>query len=200
MKVLAVLLALWALPSAAEIRVDGGTLIYSAPTSYTKGQPSDADAIGLLLRGNPAIHSIALNGHYWITSYALDVARVVADAGLDTEARGQCGEGCLYILVAGKNRTLARGGQLKLKRIMMPTDVLRSDFPGQKANYGWADEFGQASLMYDRAQNDMRDALEFLLDHGVKLDFALRVFDTPRQDVWTPTREELVSGGVIGKD
>jgi hypothetical protein len=53
--------------------------------------------------------------------------------------------------------------------------------------------------MYDRAQNDMRDALGFLLDHGVSLDFAMRVFDTPRQDVWTPTREELVAGGVVGK-
>ncbi len=53
--------------------------------------------------------------------------------------------------------------------------------------------------MDDRAQTDLRDALSFLLDHRVSLDFALRVFDTPRQDVWTPTREELVAGGVIGK-
>ena len=57
----------------------------------------------------------------------------------------------------------------------------------------------QAVFMYDRAQNDMRDALGFLLDHGVALDFALEVFDMPRQDFWTPTREELVAGGVVGR-
>lgn len=53
--------------------------------------------------------------------------------------------------------------------------------------------------MHDCAQNDIRDALGFLLDHGVSLDFALPVFDMPPQDFWTSTREELVAGGVVGE-
>ena len=199
MKTLALLLALWALPVMAEMRVDGDALIYEAPAeNYAVDRPSDADHMGKLLRANPKVSHLVLSGSFRITRDALDVARVVADVGLDTEVQGECSEGCLYILVAGKTRTLAKGGLLHLRRIVIPTEVLRAQFDHQKASYGWADEFGQAAYMYDRAQNDMRDAMGFLMDHGVHLDFALQVFDTPRQDFWTPTRAELVAGGVVG--
>jgi hypothetical protein len=200
MKMLAFLLALWTFPAMAEMRIDGDALIYNAPTyDYALNRPSDADGMGNLLRSNPNVRRLVLSGSFEITRDALDVARVVADFGLDTEAQGECSDGCLYILVAGKTRTLDKGALLHLRRIVIPTEVLRAQFEHQKASYGWADEFGQASYMYDRAQNDMRDALGFLLDHGVSVDFVLQVFDTPRQDFWTPTREELVAGGVIGK-
>ena len=200
MKTFALLLALWALPVSADIRIEGEALIYDAPAyGYNPDRASDANAIGALLRTHVEIKRIVLVGDFWITRAALDVARVVDDFELTTEVRGECSEACLYILVAGKNRTVAQGGQVHLKRIVMPADILRAQFEGQKASYGWADEFGQAAYMYDRAQNDMRDALGFLLDHGVSLDFAMRVFDMPRQDVWTPTRAEMVAGGVIEK-
>ena len=200
MKIIALLVALWALPASADIRIEGDALIYDAPAyGYNPNRASDADAIGTLLRTHAEIKRIVLVGDFWITRAALDVARVVDDFGLATEVRGECSEACLYILVAGKTRTVAQGAQVHLKRIVMPADILKAQFAGQKASYGWADEFGQAAFMYDRAQNDMRDGLGFLLDHGVSLDFALRVFDTPRQDVWTPTREELVAGGVVEK-
>jgi len=200
MKILAFLLALWTFPVMAEMRIDGDALIYDAPTyDFALNRPSDADGLGNLLRANPNVRRLVLSGSFEITRDALDVARVVADFGLDTEAQGECSDGCLYILAAGKTRTLGKGALLHLRRIVIPTDVLRAQFEHQKGSYGWADEFGQASYMYDRAQNDLRDALGFLLDHGVSVDFALQVFDMPRQDFWTPRREELVAGGVVEK-
>lgn len=199
MKILALLFALCALPVMAEIRVEGDALIYDTVTSgYVLNRLSDADAIGTLLRDNPKVRRVVLSGNLSMTRDALDVARVVADFGLDTEVRGECSEGCLYVFVAGKTRTLAKGGFLHLRRIVMPVADLRVQFDREKEIYGWDDEFDQAAFMYDRAQNDMRDAMGFLLDHGVHVDFALKVFDTPRQDFWTPTREELVAGGVVG--
>lgn len=200
MKILAVLFALLALPALAEIRIEADALIYdTVTTGYVLNRLPDADAIGTLLREHPEVRRVVLSGDFSMTRDALDVARVVADFGLDTEVRGTCSGGCLYILAAGKTRSLAKGGLLHLKRIVIPSEDLRQQFDHQKATYGWEDEFDQAAFMYDRAQNDMRDALGFLLDRGVSLTFALRVFDTPRQDFWTPTREELVAGGVIGR-
>ena len=199
MKTLALLLALWALPSMADIRIEGDALIYDGPTSYDANRASDAQTISTLLGANAQVRQVVLSGSFGVFRNALDVARVVADFGLETEVRGDCSDGCLYILAAGKTRTVAKGGLLHLRRIVVPADVISRQYDNLKASYGWKDEFGQAAFMYDRAQNDIRDALGFLLDHGVSVDFALRVYDTPRQDFWTPTREELVAGGVIGK-
>ena len=200
MKFLATLFAFVALPAMADIHIEGDALIYDTVTSsYVLNRLSDADAIGTLLRDNPEVRRVVISGDFLMTRDALDVARVVADFGLNTEVRGTCSGGCLYILAAGKTRSLAKGGLLHLRRIVIPSEDLREQFDHQKAIYGWEDEFDQAAFMDDRAQNDMRDALGFLLDHGVSLTFALRVFDTPRQDFWTPTREELVAGGVIGR-
>ena len=199
MKTLALLFALWALPTMADIRIDGDALIYDGPTNYDADRASDAQTISTLLGANAQVRRVVLSGSFGSFRNALDVARVVADFGLDTEVRGECIEGCLYILAAGKTRTVAKGGLLHLRRIVVPADVISRQFDNLQASYGWKDEFGQAAFMYDRAQNDLRDALGFLLDHGVSVDFALRVFDTPRQDFWTPTREELVAGGVVGK-
>ena len=195
MKTLALLLALWALPSMADIRIDGDALVYDGPTSHA----SDAGAISALLGVHAEVRRIVLSGEFGVFRQALDVARVVDDFGLDTEVHGSCTEGCLYILAAGKTRTLAKGGLLHLRRIVVSADAISKQFDHLQASYGWKNEFAQAVFMYDRAQNDMRDALGFLLDHGVSLDFALQVFDMPRQDFWTPTREELVAGGVVGK-
>ncbi len=57
----------------------------------------------------------------------------------------------------------------------------------------------QAAMMYDRGQSDMRRALLHLVEHGVTLDFALRIFATPREDMWWADRGELVEVGVIRK-
>lgn len=59
---------------------------------------------------------------------------------------------------------------------------------------------GKAAMMYDRGQSDMWRALLHLVEHGVTLDFALCIFATPREDMWWPTRGELVAGGVIMKE
>lgn len=68
-----------------------------------------------------------------------------------------------------------------------------------QAKYGWKDAHAQAALMYDRGQSDMRWAIQFLMDHGITLDFAFHMFATPREDMWWPKRAELVEAGVIAK-
>lgn len=51
----------------------------------------------------------------------------------------------------------------------------------------------QAAMMCDCGPSDMRWSLLYLMDHGVSLEFALRVFATPRDDMWWPKRDELRS-------
>jgi hypothetical protein len=159
----------------------------------------DANVIRELVRANPEVTKVVLTGYFQMTGYALDVAHAIEELGLATEIVGECVDACIYVLVSGRERVLADGAKLGLRRRVVDVGYLRDVYPEQALQYGWADEFGQAAMMYDRGQSDMRWALLHLLERGVTLDFALRIFATPREDMWWPDRDALVEGGVVNR-
>jgi hypothetical protein len=98
------------------------------------------------------------------------------------------------------NRDAAEMGLYLMEAPEISIIVLES-YGGEDARrYGWTDEFGQGAMMYDRGQSDMRWALLHLVQHGISLDFALKIFATPREDMWWPTREEMIAGVVLKID
>lgn len=159
----------------------------------------DANVIREMARANPEVTKVILTGAFHMTGYALDVAHAIEDLGLTTEIVGECTDACVYIFVGGNKRVLGDGAKLGLRRRVVDVGYLRDVYPEQALQYGWADQFGQAAMMYDRGQSDMRWALMHLVEHGVTLDFALRIFATPREDMWWPGKAELVEGGIIEK-
>lgn len=159
----------------------------------------DANVLREMARANPEVTKVILTGDFHMTGYALDVAHAIEELGLSTEIVGKCEDACIYIFVGGKERVLGDGAKLGLRRRVVEVAYLRDVYPEQALQYGWADEFGQAAMMYDRGQSDMRWALLHLLERGVTLDFALRIFATPREDMWFPERAELVEGGVVNR-
>lgn len=181
-----------------RISVDGDAIVYDGGVeALDESAPADTDAIRHLLTSERAIRRIILTGQFDKTTSALDVARVIDDFGLDTEIRDECTDGCLYMFVAGEKRLLQKGAKLGVRRRMVSAGYVKDHFEERKARYGWEDEFGQAAMLYDVGQSDMRWSLLYLMDHGVSLEFALRVFATPRDDMWWPNRDELVEGGVV---
>lgn len=188
-----------ALGEARErIKVEGDAIVYDGGVEVLdESAPADADVLRHLLSPEKTIRRIILTGPFAKTGGALDVARVIDDFDLDTEIRDECTDGCLYMFVAGEKRLLHKGAKLGVRRRIMSAAFVKDHFEARKARYGWEDEFGQAAMLYDVGQSDMRWALLYLMDHGVSLDFALRVFATPRDDMWWPERDELVEGGVI---
>lgn len=190
-----------ALGEARErISVDGDAIIYDGGVEITDASaPYDADFIRGILASEKPIHRIILTGQFDMMVISRDVARVIDEFDLDTEIGDQCTDECLYIFVAGKKRVLHKGAKLGLRRQMVSALGVKGHFEENRERYGWKDEFGQAAMLYDVGQSDMRWALLNLMDHGVTLDFALRVFATPREDMWWPERDELVAGGVIAE-
>lgn len=159
----------------------------------------DAKVIRELARANPDVAKIVLTGGFHMTGYALDVAHAIEELGMTTEIVGECTDACIYMFVAGEERVLGDGAKLGLRRRVVDVGYLRDVYPEQAMQYGWTDEFGQAAMMYDRGQSDMRWALLHLLEHGVSLEFALEIFATPREDMWWPDGDALVEGGVIAE-
>ena len=183
-----------------RIAVEGTAIRYDGSVAYAEGEKAvrhDANAIREMVQGNPDISKVILVGDFPMTGYALEVATVIEDFGLSTEIVDECTNACLYMFVAGKPRILGDGARIGLRRRVMDAAHLREVYPDDAQKYGWADEFGQGAMMYDRGQSDMRWALLHLVQHGISLDFALKIFATPREDMWWPTRAELIAGGGV---
>jgi hypothetical protein len=189
------------LHAGERIAVEGATIRYDGSVAYAEGDNAigqDANVIRELLRGNPDISKIVLVGDFPMTGFALEVALVIEAFGLATEIADECTNACIYMFAAGRPRVLGDGARMGMRRRVMDAAHLRKAYPDDAQRYGWADEFGQGAMMYDRGQSDMRWALLHLVQQGISLDFALKIFATPREDMWWPTREELIAGGVIG--
>lgn len=190
------------LVAGERIALEGTAIRYDGSVAYAEGDKAvrqDANLIRELMRGNPDISKIILVGDFLMTGFALEVAKVIEAFGLATEIADECTNACVYMFVSGKPRILGDGAQMGMRRRVMDAAHLRKVYPDDSQHYGWADEFGQAAMMYDRGQSDMRWGLLHLVQHGVSLDFALKIFATPREDMWWPTREEMIAGGVVEK-
>ncbi len=179
--------------------VEGSKIIFNGdvdPENGDDGSVEDYTNLLDLTAANPEVSTVVLTGSFPGTGFAIDVARGIEGLGLATEIVGECSDACVYMFVAGKKRELGKAGKLGLRRMTIKASRLREMFEQDQATYGWQDEFAQAAMMYDLGQSDMRWALLHLMEHGVTLDFALKIFETPREDIWWATREELVAGGV----
>lgn len=204
------LIALWilgwgSLANADEgfrMVVDGSKIIFNgdvAPDNGDDGLAEDYTNLLDLTAAHPEVSTIVLTGSFPGTGFAIDVARGIEGLGLSTEIVGECVDACVYLFVAGHQRELGQGAKLGLRRTTIKASRLRELFERDQAIYGWQDEFGQAAMLYDMGQSSMHAALQYLVEHGVTLDFALRIFATPREDMWWPDRDALVEGGVIEK-
>lgn len=185
-----------------QLAVHGSELHYSGPQTLEAARAearSESQAILDAVRANPLIKTLVLSGPFPLMGYAEDVANAVEDLQLTTTIAGQCSDACIYIFVAGKARDLPVGAKIGMRRRVLPASYSREAYERDKETYGWQDEFGQAAMVYDLAQSNMRWMLLYLMRRGVSLDFGLKIFATPREDMWWATREELVAGGVIEK-
>jgi hypothetical protein len=182
--------------------VSGDRIVFNGDVGSSKGEDGltgDYSNLLDLAAANPNVSIVALTGRFPSTGYAMDVARGIEGLGFATTIEGECTDACIYIFVAGSPRSFGKGAKLGLRRLMTTAAHLKESFEQNKAAYGWEDEFGQAAMVYDLAQSSMRSALQYLLEHGVSLEFALQIFATPREDMWWPERDELLTSGVILK-
>ena len=62
---------------------------------------------------------------------------------------------------------------------------------------GWKDEFAYARWTYEDGQIIARDFIEYLIQRGVSVDFALRTLMHSGDDMWYPSTQELAEAGVI---
>ena len=185
-----------------RMTVAGNTLIFdtSALSSDADSNAilrSDANLFGDLIMNNPSVDTIIVSGDGGDLYASYEMARTITKFDLNVVARGDCESGCAIVFLAGKARTLEKGARLGFHRSSTEADNHREHYTLLKDKMGWKDEFAYARWTYEDGQIIARDFIEYLIQRGVSVDFALRTLTPSGDDMWYPSMEELAEAGVI---
>ncbi len=133
-----------------------------------------AQALLLLVRGNPLVHEVRLESDGGYIRPALLVANALQLRGATTFVEKSCASACTVLFLGGKRRLIAAGAELGFHR-------------------AWSDSEPEGRA--DEPTN--RELRQRLIERGVTPAFADRVIATPGSEMWFPTEAELLAGGVI---
>jgi hypothetical protein len=185
-----------------RMTVEGDTLIFdtSALSSDADSNAilrSDANLFGDLIMNNPSVDTIIVSGDGGDLYASYEMARTIMKFDLNVVARGDCESGCAIVFLSGKTRTLEKGARLGFHRSSTEADNHREHYTLLKDKMGWKDEFAYARWTYEDGQIIARDFIEYLIQRGVSVDFALRTLMHSGDDMWYPSTQELAEAGVI---
>lgn len=205
MMVLVVTVAVFTNVATAKERmlVENNLLIYDL--SETSGLP-DSDRMILsddhvllaeLLMEHPVVDTVVVSGDGGFNWPAYEMARKIESFGLNTVARHICASACTTVLLGGIERSMQPDASLGFHRMSNDASDLRDAYNHLKEKRGWQDEFDFASDAFERGEVAARNYIEFLLNRGVTVEFALRALTYSSTDMWYPTEEELLASGVL---
>ncbi len=189
--------------AAERMIVNGHQLIYDL--SESSGLPQadrmilsdDHVLLAELLMEHPAVDTVVLSGDGGFNWPAYEMARKIESFGLNTVARHICASACTTVLLGGIERSMQPDASLGFHRMSNDASDLRDAYNQLKEKRGWQDEFDFASDVFERGEIAARNYIEFLLNRGVTVEFALRALTYSSTDMWYPTEEELLASGVL---
>ncbi|KIC07297.1 hypothetical protein RA19_24605 [Leisingera sp. ANG-M1] len=125
---------------------------------------------------HPGLETVVLSGPGGLIAEARGAAKLIRDRNLSTQATGLCASACTLIFIAGRRRSLDTEAQLGFH------------------SYDLQIESGLPQVDVQKEQSKDR---AFFLQQGISADFADKVFGIPHSRLWTPDRQELLTGGVL---
>ena len=128
-----------------------------------------AEAFAAALEKYPHARTVELAGPGGREMEGLAIAYAIEDRNLVTRAVGDCDSACTLAFLAGRERILHQDGRLGFHAVSSPV-------------YVW-----NLNENYDG----------YLASRGVPPEFIARAAATPSDDMWYPTRDELLAAHVI---
>ena len=153
---------------AVSVSPDGTVL--SVEGAYGTGS---ADTVRRALDKHPGVRRVVLAGPGGRIGTAFEINRMIRNRRLATRVDTICASACTIAFLGGNDRSISPSGRLGFHQ---------GSFPGLGPND-----------LYE-SNRDMR---RFLVASGVTPEFAQRVIDTPPDEIWTPTPQELLAGRVV---
>ena len=186
-------------PPEGLFKVEGRKLYFDTEnTSGVDGISSNhAENLFGILKSNNEITTLILNSEGGLIEEAQDMADLVIDAELNTYVDGVCLSACVTIFLGGNDRSLALGGKIGFHKGYWEATSIKSYYDANKEDEKWANPFEFASWLYEDTQSDVFKEFEYLLERGVKADFAIKTLKADSDGMWQPRRSELLLGGIL---
>ena len=184
----------------AKFKVEGDTLFYNTDKPDLDKDYitySDTESFRKFLGGNPEILNVDLNSRGGSTEAGLEIARVVSDFQVDTIVSTECSSACVAIFFAGKDRRLLAGGLLGFHRPEWAVDDLQKFYDKYKLEEGWADAFGFSNWLQEETFYVAGKIFKNYAEAGVNASFVAETLSINHDQIWYPSRQELVSAGVL---
>lgn len=181
--------------------LDGARLVFDASVvgedGYNGIDHSDATELRAFLFEHPEIELLEINAEGGFVTAALDMAAILVDYEIDTVVTGPCESACTHVFLAGANRTFEKGGRLGFHSASWSRENIKHYYETQREARGWADEFAFASWVYEESIRDFNKELEYMVSRGVSIEFIIRAAYVHSDDIWYPSREELIKYGLL---
>ena len=132
--------------------------------------------VAKLLASQPNVQGIVLDSNGGRIYEGRELSKLILINGLNTYSFNGCYSACTTAFIAGKNRYLGPGANLAFHQYIM----------GYK-------NIGTGIDMKKEQEADLR----IFQKQGIKSDFMDKLFNTPHDDLWYPSVEELMDSGVI---
>ena len=184
----------------AKFKVEGDTLFYNTDKPDLDKDYitySDTESFRKFLGENPEILNVDLNSRGGSTEAGLEIARVVSDFQVDTIVSTECSSACVAIFFAGKDRRLLAGGLLGFHRPEWAVDDLQKFYDKYKLEEGWADAFGFSNWLQEETFYVAGKIFKNYAEAGVNASFVAETLSINHDQIWYPSRQELVSAGVL---
>lgn len=136
-----------------------------------------AEAFALAIHRSPSITTIALDSKGGSLQEASLLAKGISQRGLDTYAKQECSSACTFAFLAGRHRCLGQGARIGFHAASHARDLSRKTFQ----------DIGDIERdMYAKA--------------GLPGPFINTIMETPNNQAWYPSRQELLQAGVTTPD
>lgn len=159
-------------PPVRSLPVRGGTIEIAGPIDF-----ETFEALARALSGGTDLGQLVLDSGGGRIPAARGLARLVAEAGLDTHVEGTCASACVLVYAAGQNRSLGAQGRLGFHGYKLISVIETIDPQTEQA----------------------RDAA-FYVARGIDAEFIARALSVPHDEMWFPDRSELRAAGVVNRD
>ena len=156
-----------------------------------------AEILRYLLR-EYEIRTLFLNSRGGSMRESQEMASLIDLHDLDTVVTKLCASGCTYLFLEGKSRKLEEGAKLGFHRSSSMNEDLEKRYYELKGEFGEDySVFDFAAALTEETQEDMFIYLNDLLEKGIDPAFAIKTFQASSDDMWYPSREELIAAGVL---
>ena len=186
-------------PPEGLFKVEGTNLYFDTENTFGVDGINSNHAENLfdILKSNDEITTLILNSKGGLIVEARDMADLVIDAELNTYVDGVCFSACATVFLGGNVRGLALASKIGFHKGYWEASSIRDYYESNKQEEEWEDPFEFASWLYEDTQSDLFKEFEYLLERGVKADFAIKTLRADSDGMWEPRRQELRAGGIL---